>query len=39
MRAQADAELALVLARSETDKVEAQQAIEKVKTLKSTTVQ
>jgi hypothetical protein len=39
LRAQTDAELSLVLARSETDKVEAQQAIEKVKTLKSPTVQ
>jgi hypothetical protein len=39
MRAQADAELALALARSEADKVEAQQAIDKVKALKSTTVQ
>jgi Domain of unknown function (DUF4398) len=40
MRAQADAELSLVLARSESDKVEAQRAIDKVKTLEPpTTVQ
>jgi Domain of unknown function (DUF4398) len=39
MRAQVDAELSLVLARSEADKVEAQQAIDKVKALKATTVQ
>lgn len=36
MRAQVDAELSLVLARSETAKAEAQQAIDKVKTLKGT---
>ena len=39
LRAQTDAELSLVLARSETDKVEAQQAIDKVKNLKSPSVQ
>jgi hypothetical protein len=36
LRAQADAELALALARSETEKAEALQAIDKVKKLKAT---
>ena len=39
LRAQADAELSLALARSDNEKVEAQGAISKVKALKETTVQ
>jgi hypothetical protein len=39
LRAQADAELALALARSDSEKNEAQGAINKVKNLKETTIQ
>jgi hypothetical protein len=39
MRAQADAELSLALARSEAEKAEAQGAIDKVKSLKTSAVQ
>jgi hypothetical protein len=39
LRAQADADLSLALARSETEKTEAHAAIDRMKTLKSTTIQ
>ena len=39
MRAQADAELALALARSEDEKADARSAVDKMKTLKESTTQ